>query len=72
MSLPVGRMRRFPSTDETPAFGAEALLNTDLTHPAIVEPSDLFERADGVLIGTLSARPPTPDVVMGRLIAGPF
>lgn len=31
---------------------AQALLGADFTHPAIVETTALFERADGVVIGT--------------------
>ncbi|MEU0075450.1 NADPH-dependent FMN reductase [Streptomyces sp. NPDC006332] len=31
---------------------AEALLGADFRHPAIVEATELFERADGVVIGT--------------------
>ncbi|MEU6548123.1 NADPH-dependent FMN reductase [Streptomyces sp. NPDC046859] len=31
---------------------AEALLHADFSHPAIVEATALFERADGVVIGT--------------------
>ncbi|MEU9700460.1 NADPH-dependent FMN reductase [Streptomyces sp. NPDC047981] len=31
---------------------AEALLGADFTHPAIVEATALFDRADGVVIGT--------------------
>lgn len=31
---------------------AEALLGADFRHPAIVEATELFERADGVVVGT--------------------
>ena len=31
---------------------AEALLGADFTHPAIVEATELFARADGVVVGT--------------------
>ena len=34
------------------ADDAEALLGADFRHPAIVEATDLFARADGVVVGT--------------------
>ncbi len=39
---------------------AEALLGADFRHPAIVEATELFARADGVVVGTPSTRPPIP------------
>ena len=39
---------------------AEALLGADFRHPAIVEATELFERADGIVIGTPVYKAPTP------------